>query len=53
MTLPKDSPLTKPVLGAFQILFRNGTYKAILEKHGLHGNAIAKPGKNLGATAAK
>ncbi len=53
VTLPKDSPLTKPVLGAFQILFRNGTYKAILEKHGLHENAIAKPGKNLGGAAAK
>ena len=46
--LPKDSALTPAVLGAFKVMFKNGTYKAIMEKHNLHNNITKKPGKNLG-----
>jgi polar amino acid transport system substrate-binding protein len=44
----KDSPLTAVFLDAFKVIFENGTYKAIMEKHGLVNNMTAKPGKNLG-----
>ena len=46
--LAKDSPLTPVILGAFEVMFKNGTYKAIMEKHNLHNNITKKPGKNLG-----
>ena len=46
--LAKDSPLTPVLLAAFEELFKNGTYKAIMKKHGLDYNLTAKPGKNLG-----
>ena len=46
--LAKDSPLTPVILDAFKVLFQNGTYQAIMKKHGLDYNITAKPGKNLG-----
>lgn len=49
--LPKDSALTPVILEAFQVLFDNGTYRAIMQKHNLQYNMIDKPGKNLGASA--
>lgn len=48
--LAKDSPLTPVILDAFRILFDNGTYQAIMDKHNLHYNVIDMPGKNLGST---
>lgn len=46
--LPKNSPLTPVVLDAFKIMYKNGTYKAIMEKWGLSRNMAAHPGKNMG-----
>ena len=51
VVLGKDSALTPVILDAFKVIFENGTYKAIMKKHGLDYNLTAKPGKNLGATA--
>ncbi len=45
--LAKDSPLTSVIVAAFQQLFDNGTYQAIMDKYNLHYNVIDKPGKNL------
>ncbi|MCG5029910.1 ABC transporter substrate-binding protein [Mesosutterella sp. OilRF-GAM-744-9] len=44
----KNSPLAPVVLAAFQELFKNGTYKAIMMKYDLKNNMTPKPGKNLG-----
>lgn len=46
--LPKNSALTPVVLEAFKIMYKNGTYKAIMEKWGLGRNMAAHPGKNMG-----
>ncbi|MGL4858980.1 MAG: hypothetical protein ACRC5A_04440 [Enterobacteriaceae bacterium] len=45
--LGKDSPLTPIILEAFQQLFDNGTYAAIMKKWGLEHNMIPAPGFNL------
>ena len=47
--LPANSPLRQPILTAMQQLFADGTYKAIMDKWGLQGNMIDKPGVNLAA----
>jgi polar amino acid transport system substrate-binding protein len=46
----KGSPLSPVLLEAYQILFRNGTYAAIMKKWHLDGNIIPAPGLDL-ATA--
>ncbi len=45
--VPKDSPLGAVVLEAYQKLFDNGTYAAIMKKWHLEGNMIKAPGRNL------
>ena len=47
--LPKGSPLTRPLLDAFQVLFDNGTYRQILGEYGLDREMIEKPGVDLHA----
>ncbi|PLR39690.1 amino acid ABC transporter [Chimaeribacter californicus] len=49
--VPKDSPLSKVVLAAFQTLFDNGTYATIMKKWGLENNMIKAPGINLAKEA--
>ncbi|KQN47536.1 amino acid ABC transporter [Rouxiella silvae] len=46
--VPKDSEIGKVVLAAYQELFTNGTYAAIMKKWGLEGNMLQAPGINLG-----
>lgn len=46
--VPKDSPLAGVLLGAFQKMYANGTYDAILAKWGLEANKLDKPGINGG-----
>ncbi|EHD23050.1 MULTISPECIES: ABC transporter substrate-binding protein [Brenneria] len=43
----KDSPLAPIVLEAYQQLFDNGTYAAIMKKWHLQGNMLPAPGINL------
>jgi polar amino acid transport system substrate-binding protein len=45
--LPKNSPITKPLLDAFQLLFDNGEYEKIMKEWGLDREMIEKPGVNL------
>lgn len=45
--LPKGSPLSQPLLDAFQKLFDDGTYVQILKKYGLDSEIIDEPGINL------
>jgi polar amino acid transport system substrate-binding protein len=45
--VPKGSVLGGVVLAAYQKLFDNGTYAAIMKKWGLEGNMIKAPGMNL------
>ena len=52
--VPKDSPLGAVVLEAYQKLFDNGTYAAVMKKWHLEGNMLKAPGRNLaGAGGAK
>lgn len=46
--VPAGSPLADVVLAAFQKLFANGTYDAIMAKWGLDANKLPQPGVNLG-----
>ena len=48
----KGSPLGPVLLESYQILFRNGTYAAIMRKWHLEENMIPEPGLDL-ATAKK
>ena len=48
----KGSPLAGVLLQAYQVLFRNGTYDAIMRKWHLEANMIPEPGIDL-ATAKK
>lgn len=43
----KDSPLGDVLIESLDVLFKNGTYDAIMKKWGLEANKIDKPGKNL------
>ena len=45
----KGSPLTPVLLESYRILFRNGTYAAIMKKWHLEGNMIPEPGIDLAA----
>lgn len=45
--VPKGSELGNVLLDAYQVLFKNGTYAAIMKKWQLDGNMIAEPGRNL------
>lgn len=45
--VPKDSALGNVVLDAYKVLFKNGTYAAIMKKWKLEGNIITEPGRNL------
>ncbi|MGL4859368.1 MAG: ABC transporter substrate-binding protein [Enterobacteriaceae bacterium] len=45
--LPKDSPLTPILRDAYQELFDNGTYAAIMKKWHLEKNMLPAPGINL------
>ncbi len=47
--VPKDSPFGAVVLEAYQKLFANGTYAAIMKKWHLQDNMLKAPGRNLGA----
>jgi len=51
--VPKGSPLGQVVLDAYQALYQNGTYAAIMKKWKLDGNMIDAPGLNLAKGAAK
>ncbi|WP_455820720.1 ABC transporter substrate-binding protein [Pseudomonas cerasi] len=51
--VPKDSPLGEVVLDAYNVLFTNGTYAAIMKKWQLDGNIISAPGRNLAQGAMK
>lgn len=44
---PKGSALTGVLLEAYEKLFDNGTYAAIMKKWGLQGNMLKAPGINL------
>ena len=46
--VPKDSPLRDVLLKAFQQLFENGTYEAVMTKWGLEKNMLDAPDVNLG-----
>jgi polar amino acid transport system substrate-binding protein len=46
----KGSTLGPVLLEAYQILFRNGTYAAIMKKWHLEGNMIPEPGIDLATT---
>jgi len=48
--VPKDSPLADVLLKAIEQLHENGTYDAIMDKWGLEGNKLDKPGINLGVS---
>lgn len=48
----KGNPLAPVLLDAYRVLFKNGTYKAIMEKWNLGYNQLEEPGINL-ATAKK
>ncbi len=43
IAIPKNSGMTKPVLGALMALMAKGTYKQILAKWGVQSGAITKP----------
>jgi polar amino acid transport system substrate-binding protein len=43
IAIPKNSGMTKPVLGALMALMANGTYKQILTKWGVQSGAITTP----------
>jgi polar amino acid transport system substrate-binding protein len=43
----KDAPLRDVILAAYQRLFDNGTYAAIMKKWGLENNMLKQPGINL------
>ncbi|WP_178113081.1 ABC transporter substrate-binding protein [Acerihabitans arboris] len=45
--VPKDSPFGAVVLEAYQKLFDNGTYAAIMKKWRLQDNMLKAPGRNL------
>lgn len=51
--VPKGSPLGQVLLDAYQALYQNGTYAAIMKKWKLDGNMIDAPGLNLAKGAAK
>jgi polar amino acid transport system substrate-binding protein len=51
--VPKGSALGTVLLEAYQILFRNGTYAAIMKKWNLTGNMLDAPGLDLATTAPK
>lgn len=51
--VPKGSPLGGVVLDAYQVLYQNGTYAAIMKKWQLEGNMTAAPGLNLARQEAK
>lgn len=44
---PKDSILSGVMLDAYKVLFKNGTYAAIMHKWKLDGNILPAPGINL------
>lgn len=46
--VPKDSELAEVLLVAFEGLYANGTYEAIMTKWGLEDNMLEAPGVNLG-----
>lgn len=46
--VPQDSELADVLLVAFEELYDNGTYEAIMTKWGLEGNMLEAPGVNLG-----
>jgi polar amino acid transport system substrate-binding protein len=51
--VPKNSALSKVMLAAYQKLFDDGTYAAIMKKWHLEGNQLPAPGVNLAKGAAK
>lgn len=51
--VPKGSALGQVVLAAYQVLYQNGTYAAIMKKWKLDGNMISAPGLNLAKGEAK
>lgn len=50
MVFPKDSQLPEVILEAMKVLYENGTYDRIMEKHGLSANKTDQPGINLGVS---
>ncbi|MFC7405795.1 ABC transporter substrate-binding protein [Georgenia alba] len=47
--VPRDSELADVLLAAFEELYANGTYEAIMTKWGLEANMLEEPGINLGS----
>jgi polar amino acid transport system substrate-binding protein len=43
IAIPKGNGMTKPILDGLKVLISNGTYKAILQKWGIHHFAIKNP----------
>lgn len=49
----KDSDFGKVLLASLEVLFKNGTYEAVMKKWGLENNLLKEPGLNLAAKSAK
>jgi polar amino acid transport system substrate-binding protein len=48
--LPKDSPMTQPLLKSFQKLFASGEYQRIMKKWDLDKEIVDEPGINMYST---